>query len=179
MAETFAGVINAFVEQISWKTMVRRTLPFTSKRIADTSGLHIGHAELHGYTRQFRTVQSPPKCFACPGRYCASTILSAKSRTSRMAAIRSIPGAKYAVYWGDARPGRADRVGYGCRWDEADWMGGAKEEGMAVVNICHQCIDASCSSLSAYGLLPPHALPRPRKGKTSVVVLSASLKTVI
>ena len=62
MAETFAGVINSFVDPISWKTMVspvtRWFSPFQATlTMASIPGIHAGHSIFSDHTHQFGTLE--------------------------------------------------------------------------------------------------------------------------
>lgn len=62
VAETFAGVINSFVDPISWKTMASDLAirPFSFSRVAlltPRSGIHPRHAQLPHHTHQLGSVE--------------------------------------------------------------------------------------------------------------------------
>lgn len=139
VAETFAGVINSFVDPISWKTMVRwvpecRGPVAVCLHTANSLGIHAGHLVISYDPNELCTLQPTITTYAYPSASALSTSLSPTSgaavspRTALSVSESSAGIAGVASAW----DGRS--VTTSCCW--LAWRRGQEEKGVVVNDTC-------------------------------------------
>jgi hypothetical protein len=119
VAETFAGVINSFVDPISWKTMVRPSFP-SVQMLTHAPGFHFGYIIILDDPYEFCIIQftftTSPTRSAC----CASTLPSSWSTIPPWTGV-SIPQSRDAAMAASQCPGHGS--GPGADWRTSGRMG--------------------------------------------------------
>lgn len=157
MAETFAGVINSFVDPISWKTMVcPPQFPFRLE--AKIAGLHTSNTIIPYHSHKFGIIQSPSSCCAGYTAFFYTTSYVSAYRSSTMDVWwRSTALPSWVSSFSSVGSGwSAGRSGAGARPDRLGWGreggGHGQEEGLVVMSSLY--LHGLCISSYHMHLLP-------------------------